>query len=315
MIVSDRSARALLWVRRISIVFIVLSVVYVARTLPAGQGIQRLTGVIEDLGVIGPLVYAFVYALVTISMVPASPLSIAAGALFGLGVGTLTVVAGATLGMAGAFLIARYIARGGVERALSRYPRFAAIDRAVGEGGWKIVGLLRLSPAVPFNLQNYFYGLTSIRFLPCIGTSVFAIIPGTFMYVYLGYAGRASLTAASAGGAERGVGQWVMLAVGLVATIAVTFYITRIARRAIAHASESEEAAGETDQEQIAVEHKHSVRGALVWALAALLALTLAALAHVNAGALKNLFGPPTVALAEVHVADPAVLDNPENLP
>ncbi len=304
MEISDRNLKALLWVRRISIVLIVISLIYVARTLPVGRGIQHLTGVIEDLGMIGPLVYALIYALVTISMIPASPLSIGAGALFGLGVGTITVVLGATLGMAGAFLIARYVARGSVERTLSKYPRFAAIDRAVGEGGWKIVGLLRLSPAVPFNLQNYFYGLTAIRFLPCVATSAVAIIPGAFMYVYLGYAGRAGLTAASAGGTERGLGQWIMLTVGLVATVVVTVYITRIARRAIKNASENEEVAAVASQEQPAGAPKSGWPRTLVAATAAIVAVALATLAHFNAGMLKNIFGPPSVALAEAYEED-----------
>jgi pyruvate/2-oxoglutarate dehydrogenase complex dihydrolipoamide dehydrogenase (E3) component/uncharacterized membrane protein YdjX (TVP38/TMEM64 family) len=234
---KDATASTRTWIRRISIMLIVLSVIFVARSLPLNDLLQQLNDRIEDLGIWGPVVYALVYALVTISMIPASPLSIAAGALFGLATGTITVVAGATLGMAGAFLIARYLARSTVEKSLHKYPRFAAIDRAVGEKGWKIVGLLRLSPAVPFNLQNYFYGITAIRFLPCIAISSIAIIPGTFMYVYLGYAGRAGLSAAADGGAGRGMGQWIMLGVGLVATIIVTLYITRIAQQAMKNAS------------------------------------------------------------------------------
>jgi uncharacterized membrane protein YdjX (TVP38/TMEM64 family) len=65
--------------------------------------------------------------------------------------------------------------------------KFAAIDGAIAEGGWKIVALLRLSPAVPFNLQNYLYGLTPIGFWTCWLTSAVTILPGTFLYIYLGH--------------------------------------------------------------------------------------------------------------------------------
>ena len=117
--------------------------------------------------------------------------------------GTIIVSLASTTGAALAFVIARYLARDSVARWVRRSPRFEAIDRAIGEEGWKIVALLRLSPAVPFNLQNYLYGLTKIRFWPCVLTSWAAMLPGTLMYVYLGVVGRAGLEAASGGRARR----------------------------------------------------------------------------------------------------------------
>jgi hypothetical protein len=127
-----------------------------------------------------------------------------------------------------------FLARERVARMARRSSRFGAIDRAIGEAGWKIVVLLRLSPAVPFALQNYLYGVTAIRFWPCVLTSWLAMLPGTFLYVYLGALGRESLQAA-AGGAERprSSAEWALLIVGLLATLAVTVYITVLARRAL----------------------------------------------------------------------------------
>jgi hypothetical protein len=97
---------------------------------------------------------------------------------------------------------------------------------------------------VPFNLQNYLYGLTSIRFWPCVLTSWLAMLPGTFMYVYLGYLGGAGLQAASGSGTSAGIGQWVLRVVGLLATIAVTVYITLLARKALREKTAIEPSSG-----------------------------------------------------------------------
>src|SRR5439155_1410723 len=91
----------------------------------------------------------------------------------------------ATLGASAAFLVGRYLARAAVERRIAANPRFAAIDRAVGAEGRKIVFLLRLSPVFPFNLLNYALGLTRVRFADFFLASV-GMLPGTVLYVYSG---------------------------------------------------------------------------------------------------------------------------------
>jgi uncharacterized membrane protein YdjX (TVP38/TMEM64 family) len=141
------------------------------------------------------------------------------------------VSAAATTAAALAFLIARHLARGAVEARAKKDKRFTAIDKAIGERGWKIVALLRLSPAVPFSLSNYFYGLTAIRFWPYVLTSWLAMLPGSVLYVYLGAAGKA---AAQGGG--RSAAENAYLAVGLAATVAVTLYLTKVARSALRNA-------------------------------------------------------------------------------
>jgi uncharacterized membrane protein YdjX (TVP38/TMEM64 family) len=130
-----------------------------------------------------------------------------------------------------AFLVARHAARGAVEERARKDARFTAIDKAIGERGWKIVALLRLSPAVPFSLSNYFYGLTAIRFWPYLLTSALAMLPGTLLYVYLGAAGKAA-----ARGGGRTTLENVYLALGLAATIAVTIYLTKVARKELRRA-------------------------------------------------------------------------------
>jgi len=235
------------WVRLASLIIAVLALLVIASLLPMGPIVDYLSGAVQDMGIWGPVIFAVVYAIFTVLMLPGAPLTLAAGAIFGLLWGLVAVSVGSTAGVALTFLIGRYLARDAVERRLGQYPKFRAVDQAVSEGGWKIVALLRLSPAIPFNLQNYLYGLTAIRFWPCVIASWVAMLPGTFMYVYLGYVGRAGVAAAAGESAGRTPAQWAMLGVGLIATIAVTVYVTRLARRAIARQSGAAEELAESD--------------------------------------------------------------------
>ncbi len=186
---------------------------------------------VEGLGPLGPVAFILGYAAATVAFLPGSILTLAAGALFGVLRGTIYAFAGATLGASTAFLIARYVARGAVERRLGASARFSAIDRAVGREGFKIVALLRLSPVVPFSALNYALGLTRVPFLKYLAACA-AMLPGTLLYVYSG-AAAGSLAAALGGGARKGTGSWVLFGVGLLATVAVTAFVTRLARRAL----------------------------------------------------------------------------------
>ena len=172
------------------------------------------------------------YVLATVAFVPGSVLTLGAGAIFGLGQGVVLVFIGATLGASAAFLVSRYVARTAIERRLARNPRFTAIDRAVEAEGRRIVFLLRLSPVFPFNLLNYALGLTRIRFRDFLVASL-GMLPGTELYVYYGKV--LGDVAHLAGGPrmEKGSGYYVILVLGLLATVAVTTIIARIARRAL----------------------------------------------------------------------------------
>jgi uncharacterized membrane protein YdjX (TVP38/TMEM64 family) len=206
---------------------------FLVRMLPIALWTQDLMLRIDRLGFWAPLVFGLAYATATVLMFPASVLTIAAGAAFGLLIGTVTVSLASTIGATLAFLIARYLVRCRAAQQLKQYPQFEAIDQAISKESWKIVALLRLSPLVPFSLQNYLYGLTAIRLWPYVLTSWIAMLPGTFMYVYLGYIGQLSLAAASQGKIQQEPLQWSLLIVGFLATIAVSWYVAQLARKAI----------------------------------------------------------------------------------
>jgi uncharacterized membrane protein YdjX (TVP38/TMEM64 family) len=199
--------------------------------------IQPFQEWVASLGVLAPIVFVIGYAVAVVAFVPASALTIAAGAVFGLAKGTAYVFVAAVVGSAAAFLIARYVARAAVQDRVEADPRFAAIDRAVGAQGRRIAFLLRLSPAIPFNLLNYALGLTRVRFGDYLFASL-GMLPGTLLYVYSG-----TLVGEVASGVELGRG--LLLGVGLAATAAVTIYVTVLARRALreAHAFEDPDGA------------------------------------------------------------------------
>lgn len=190
---------------------------------------------VDGLGPWGPVAFVVLYAAAVVAFVPAAPLTLAAGAIFGLARGVVYVFVAATLGSALAFLVARYVARAAVERRLTGN-RFAAIDQAVGAAGRKVVFLLRLSPVFPFTLLNYVLGLTRVGFGDYM-LGAFGMIPGTILYVYYGTLAGSVLALAGGAPVEKGAGYWTVLAIGLVATVAVTTVVTRVARRALREAT------------------------------------------------------------------------------
>ena len=218
-----------------ALVLIVAALMVAARMLPLAEWLKVFNGWVQGLGPAGLLIYSLVYALAAVLLLPGSILTLAAGAAFGLLPGFGSVLLGATAGAALAFLVSRHLARRRVESWIETKPRFVAVDKAVAKEGWKIVFLTRLSPIFPFNFQNYAYGLTKISFWHYTLASLVGMIPGAFMYVYIGSLGRSSLEAA-AGDESVETLQLILQIVGLAATVLVTIFITRIAAKALKEA-------------------------------------------------------------------------------
>ena len=224
------------WWLRIGILALILVALLSLRALPISDWLTIFNDWLRQIGPAGLLLYALAYAVATVLLLPGSLLTLAAGAAFGLLSGFASVWSGATLGLALAFLVSRHLARRRVEGWIRAKPRFAAVDQAVGKEGWKIVFLTRLSPIFPFNFQNYAYGLTRISFWHYTLASAVGILPGTFLYVYLGAVGRTGLEAAAGGGDETEALRLTLQIVGLIATALETIYVTRIARKALKEA-------------------------------------------------------------------------------
>ncbi len=194
--------------------------------------LERFLNWVRELGAWGPIVLAAAYVLACIFFIPGTLLTLGAGALFGVPKGFLAVFVGANLGAAAAFLVGRTLVRGWVEKKVAGNPKFRAIDQAIGEQGFKIVLLLRLSPVFPFTLLNYGLGLTRVSFRDYVLANLLGMLPGTLMYVYLGSA-VGELADIFAGNYQGGIAQKALFFVGLAATVVVTILITRIARKAL----------------------------------------------------------------------------------
>jgi uncharacterized membrane protein YdjX (TVP38/TMEM64 family) len=231
--VREMTSKAKPAVRLIALIAIVIALFFAMRFLPVQQWLRSFNDWVGQMGVAGIFIFIGVYAIATVLLAPGAILTIGAGFAFGLWKGFLAVSAGATLGASLAFLVARFIARDKVEAIAKRNEKFRKIDNAIGKQGAKLVFLLRLSPVIPFNLSNYFYGLTGVRFWPYVLASWVGMMPGTLLYVYIGTVGKAAVSAAAGEAMTHGWQYWTFLSVGLAATIAATIWVTKIARDAL----------------------------------------------------------------------------------
>ena len=176
------------------------------------------------------ILFLLVYVLATVCFLPALPLTIAAGAIFGIGAGFALVSVSSTLGATAAFFIGRTVARDWVSRKIAAWPVFRALDRSLADRGFWIVLLTRLSPLLPFFLLNYAYGVSAVKPRDYIPASWIGMMPGTLLYVYAGSL-VANAAQALAGKVPTGRGGGILLVAGLVATIVVTVLVTRLAKQ------------------------------------------------------------------------------------
>jgi uncharacterized membrane protein YdjX (TVP38/TMEM64 family) len=212
---------------------LVAAVIAAARIFPLAAWISEFIGWVRGAGSLGMLFYFLFYSVGVVVFFPGSLLTLGAGFLYGPFLGTLLVSPASVAGATMAFLVGRFVARDWVAHKIAASPKFAAVDEAIGTRGFYIVLLLRLSPVFPFTLLNYTLGLTRVKLRDYVLASFLGMLPGTFLYVYLG-----SLITNAAqllSGQRPSGGAWgqAFFIFGLVATAVVTWLITRIARRAL----------------------------------------------------------------------------------
>ncbi|MDJ0724225.1 MAG: TVP38/TMEM64 family protein [Prochloraceae cyanobacterium] len=187
---------------------------------------------IQEWGAVGAIAFILLYIVATVAFLPGSILTLGGGFVFDVVFGSIYVFIGATIGAICAFLIGRYLARGWIAQKIADNQKFSAVDRAVGEQGLKIVLLTRLSPIFPFNLLNYAYGITGVS-LKDYALGSIGMIPGTVMYVYLGSLAGDLATIGTGSQPGNPLIEWTIRIIGFIATVAVTLYITRVARKAL----------------------------------------------------------------------------------
>ncbi len=228
----------------IALVIMVAGSMVALKYLPLNEYFGQFFEYVQSLGIWGPVLLAVVYIFATVLMVPGLILTLGAGFAFDLVEGTIAVSIGSTLGALAAFFVGRTMARDFVAQKTAQFPKFAAVDQAVEKAGFKIVLLTRLSPAFPFNALNYLFSITKVRPRDYFLASWIGMFPGTIMYVYFGTAIK-NVAELVAGRFEGGMEQKILLAVGLVATVVVTVYVTKLARNAIKEFVPTEELAAD----------------------------------------------------------------------
>lgn len=220
------------------VIFLIAGIAVAALFLPFREWFSQLEAYVRHLGAVGPLAVSAVYVAATVLLIPGSALTIASGTLFGMRTGLLVALTGANLGAICSFLLARTYLRDKVARWAAGNPKFLELDRAIGHQGFKMVLLSRLSPAFPFTWLNYLLGLTAVTPGAYVVANLLGMLPGAFLYVYIGAAARDAL----AGPADGSVAfyQQVVKYLGLLATVAVVVMVTRLARSALREAEQVE---------------------------------------------------------------------------
>ena len=224
-----RPSRAPILVRAVLYSGLAVALVLALRTLPVDAAIVSLRSWTEGSGTAGMIGFGAAYVVLALLFVPGAALTMVAGAVFGVGWGIVVVAIATSVADAAAFLLGRYVARGAVVRLMERYPRFKIVDRTISRGGWRIVALIRLSPALPYSASNYLFGVTSVPFLPFLISSGIFTLPGAFAYLYLGYVGAEAVS-----GSSRNTVEWALLSLGLAVTFVAIGYVTVLARRTFA---------------------------------------------------------------------------------
>ncbi|MHC4085395.1 MAG: TVP38/TMEM64 family protein [Planctomycetota bacterium] len=229
---GKRATLVILGIKLTMFCIIILGLIMGTIFLPVKEWLVKILEWTGQLGFWGPVFVIVLYIVACILFLPGSVLTLGIGFVFKLFIGTIAVSIGSTLGACAAFWIGRTFARGWITSKVAANERFAAIDDAVGRQGFKIVFLTRLSPIFPFNMLNYAFGLTNVSFGKYALASWIGMLPGTIMYVYFGATLR-SLADAATGNVETGTAGKIFFWFGLAATIVVTVFVTRIARRAL----------------------------------------------------------------------------------
>jgi uncharacterized membrane protein YdjX (TVP38/TMEM64 family) len=194
---------------------------------------------VKSHGIWGPVAFIAGYGIAAVIFAPAFLLTISAGAIWGLRLGVLYVMIGATLGAVLAFIAARYFARRFVEHYVVRHPQLAAIDRAVEAEGLRLVFLLRLSPVVSYVLLNYVLGISRVAFRDYFFGSI-GMLPTITAYVYAGKVAGDLASIAHGVATPRGPWWFASIGLGLAATVVATILVARTARRAVDQAVEKE---------------------------------------------------------------------------
>jgi len=212
------------WIKWVVYLAILAGVIVLYKSLPIDTWVTNFRVWVQDQGPLGWFICIATYAIAAFLLIPGSILTLTMGLAYGLW-GFIIVVVGASIGAGMSFLASRYLLSDYIHNKFGDKPIFRALNEAIKEEGWKVVGLMRFSPAVPFSLQNWLFGVTKVGFVPYILSTFFGIMPGSLLYVWIG-----SIGGTAASGADTSVAKYALLIVGIIATLLVTIIIGKKAK-------------------------------------------------------------------------------------
>jgi len=218
-----------------SLCLLVITMVLAMRFVPMLETVAAMEQKLEDAGVGAPIAYPPIIAACNLMLLPGGILSFGGGLFFGLWWGFALVLAGNLLSAAGAFLLGRKLGRKRIERLLRRRAKWAHLDKTIEREGWKIVVLSQIHPFFPVSLINYIYGITSMRFWPCLMWTLIGRIPAIFLYVYLGTLGQFGINLLQ-GRSHPGAIEYLLWGGGLLLLLLLTLLLARLASRLLAEA-------------------------------------------------------------------------------
>ncbi|CTQ33024.1 TVP38/TMEM64 family protein [Jannaschia rubra] len=166
---------------------LLVAIAFAMWLLPWGDWVPMLRDWVDSHGPLGVVVFLVAYVVVVILPLPAAAMSVVGGLAFGWWGFPLSML-GSILGAVPPYLVGRYWLRDPMMRRMAG-PRMHAADRAIGQNAMVFVGLLRLTPILPFTAQNWLLGLTSVRLAPYVVASTLGLAPGTLAMVWIGEMG------------------------------------------------------------------------------------------------------------------------------
>lgn len=218
-------------------VFTVIATWYgLSRILPLETWLLDLLAWVEGRGPWGPVIFILLYAPTCVLMFPDVFPNAAAGAIWGVGIGTVVSLLGRVLGSTITFLLTRSIAGRWIERKMAADPKFAAVSEAVGREGFRIVVLLRLCPIFPALMLNYALGLTRVSLRAAAAGTLIGMIPRTLLVAYLG-SGTRNLADVATGEGIRLTAHPTLYWGGLVLSLVIVIILANKARRLINEAT------------------------------------------------------------------------------
>ena len=150
---------------------------------------DELQAWLRGFGVWAPLVYVVIVIVFPIIFMPVAPLAMMSGLLFGLWWGYLYTIFGCIINCSLMYWMTQHLGKERVQTFLQKRlsPAWLArIESLEGRTGFFFLVILRLTALIPYNVINYAFGLTNMKFRDFMLASIIGILPDMLIYVNMG---------------------------------------------------------------------------------------------------------------------------------